>query len=258
MRLLRGSEQRRALAILLCSSAAPVVLAQLIGHYDVFTLLGGILFGLSAGVPMAICSGVFTGFANAEQGVLMAVCAACVAWGLSRTTLYLRIALFALACVGARLIVWQWFAEYGWTSSNRTGLLSENLSRALIGFLRTGMTGVYTWHGPLWGLIALVLWSQRHTAKPFLGCALGLVLLPAAVTITTLDGTRVFVCCALPALCFLLREWLANPEELTPGVPPAAVAGILLIATPLLPAFITWTDGQMFAPWLDFNFFLSK
>jgi hypothetical protein len=247
-RLMKDSKQRRAAAILLMLSPAPIVLLQLVGHYDLFTLFGGILLGLAPSWPYALLSGLLVGFSHGEQGVVMAAATAAVGTGL-RIDFKTRIAAFVAACGAARLFVWCWFAAYDWSVRDRAALLDYHLARSVLGFLRASTAALYTWYGPLWIVILAALWAQRHDRRSLLALVAGLIVIPGLATVVTLDGTRVFICCALPGLCWLLRELLTQRTRWSQTLPVYALTGIIVIAAPFLPAYMAWRWGRLLTPW---------
>jgi hypothetical protein len=243
---------RRHMGILLFSSSAPVVALQLVGHYDVFTLFGATLLGLGTSVAGAAVGGLVVGASNGEQGLVMAACALLVAFAL-RLGQRRRLAAFAAACLLARVGVLYWLQAYGVSASGRGALLGENLRRALHGFLHDGTTAIYSWHGPLWVVVALAIWAHRSAPARMASLAAGLIAIPAAAAVTSLDGTRVFVCCVWPSLCLLTREWSAGEASWTRELPREKIAGFVLLAIPVLPAYLTWVDGRLLPPWDHFT-----
>lgn len=245
---------RRPLVLLLAGSATPPVLLQHIGHYDVYAFGAGLL--LVVPTPWAaVAGGLMFGLTSVEQGVAAIAGLALVCAGLERPIprrLTAAMVAVALAGGGTRL----------WLSSHdvvpRSDLLFERLTRSLEGVLRGGSAATWSWYGLAWllviAVVCFVLWDGVSRWR--MACLLGgLLAIPAAATLVTLDGTRVFAVISWPAL-LVATQWLGERQDvgefLLRGEPRldailSGLVGLWLVA----PAYITWKGGSFILPWTD-------
>lgn len=76
--------------------------------------------------------------------------------------------------------------------TTRSGIFLGVLSDSLRNNITMGTTGIFGWFGLAWIAVILCLWGIRQDRLGVGLVSIGLIGLPALVTITTLDGTRVF------------------------------------------------------------------
>ncbi|HEV7719916.1 MAG TPA: hypothetical protein VGO60_01455, partial [Iamia sp.] len=216
-------EGRIVVATWLALASFPVAVLQRVGEYDVFTVLGAFLVVYPRARAWAVVGGVLIGLTNAEQGVAGLVVAALVlvalrpdgdGWLPAATRLRTRAPAPALALglagvVAARALLLAGFAAQGVSVPSRGDLFGSLLGSSLVNSLSAGGSGVYAWLGPAWAVVALSWFLHRWTIRRWAELVAALVVIPAAVTVTTLDGSRVFAMVSLPGLLVLVG-WIGD------------------------------------------------
>ena len=69
----------------------------------------------------------------------------------------------------------------------------------MTGFLYAFPVSLYTWYGAMWLIVLFVIGSLTGRSRWWVVASL--LVLPGLFTVTTLDGTRVFVCVVAAARC---------------------------------------------------------
>lgn len=241
--------RHRDAAILLACSQVPAVLLLALGHYDVFTIGGGSLVAIGGGAGSLVAGALLMGLSNAEHAGGALVALAFV--GYVTRAAVVRRALWALGIVvAARVALGIWSAG---TTQSRGDLFFGNLGDSVRGVARNGWIHVFTWYGAAW--IFVILAIARAPARR-LWLLAGLVVLPAALTLITLDGTRVFAVASWPAYVEFVRATLAEPRsgDDDPVTAPDAVrqmSTLVLVIAFVTPAVVTWSRGAILTPWQD-------
>ena len=239
-------------------SSAPAANLQWIGLYDLWMLLGGALVGLGSGLPTAVVGGLVLGASNAEQGVVALLSLGFVLLAKLRgegrqsewkmMVLRLSAALFGL--VVARIAISLWFTASGVEVTTRSGIFLGVLSDSLRNNITMGTTGIFGWFGLAWIAVILCLWGIRQDRLGVGLVSIGLIGLPALVTITTLDGTRVFASISWPALLAMI-VWRVTAEEALPRNEQLLdqTASTALLASPIAPSIVTHPRNYLQTPW---------
>ncbi|HEU5152615.1 MAG TPA: hypothetical protein VFU19_19150 [Iamia sp.] len=258
---------RRVAAVWLAVGSLPVVLLQKVGSYDAYAVVGAVLVVLPRRRGLAVLGGLVLGWTSPEQGAVGLVSAAIVLWALEAETggaaaALRRVRSLPLAgclaaglagVVVARVAVITWFRVSGVTVPGRDDLLTDLAPESIRRAVGAGGAGVFTWLGLGWALVVLVALVGRWRARPLAGLVAGLVVLPGAATILTLDGTRVFTMVSLPAVLVLLG-WLAPRADDVAGADRSVAvlvrrATVLALAVaPLVPALVVDTTGAVSFP----------
>jgi hypothetical protein len=256
---------RRVAAVWLAIGSLPVVLLQKVGSYDAFALIGVVLVVLPRRRGLAVLGGLVLGWTSPEQGAVGLVSAGLVLLALesegsgrgaiARARSHPLAGCLAAGLAGvvvARVSVIVWFRASGVDVPGRDDLLTDLAAESVRRAVGAGGAGVFTWLGLGWALVVLVALVGRWRARPLAGLLAGLVVLPGAATILTLDGTRVFTMVSLPAVLVLLG-WLAPRADAdAPDRPGAAlirrVTVVAFVVAPLVPALVVDTTGALSFP----------
>ena len=255
---------RRVAAVWLAVGSVPVVLLQKVGSYDAFAVIGAVLVVLPRRRGLALVGGLVLGWTSPEQGVVGLVSAALVLvalgceGGTPGAEAVRRVRALPLAgclaaglagVVAARVSVIVWFRASGVAVPGRDDVLTDLAPESIRRAVGAGGAGVFTWLGLGWALVVLVALVGRWRARPLLGLLAGLVVLPAAATILTLDGTRVFAMVSLPAVLVLLG-WVARraADDGAVGALVRRATLIALVLAPLVPALVVDTQGGLSFP----------
>ena len=267
-RAVGSARQWRVAVVWLSFVSSTTSLLRHLGAYDVFTLWGAALVALGGATWTSIVGGALMGATNAEQGLLALCCGALVHWALPRvdgpgdTSARSRVdERSTLAVIGpalgglvvARLVVLVWFGQLGAEVQGRSQAFGELLRDALTNASSLGGTGAYSWLGAGWVLVLVTLWYLRHHPFRWVAVACGVVLVPAAATVTTLDGSRVFCAVSAVALLVLLVRVVPRVEHPDGSWMLRGAAALMLVGL-LVPAINTTYRGGIRIPW---RFFLG-
>lgn len=236
----------RLIAIGVAASPAFAVTLSMLGHYDLWIIVGSAAVAVSTKRLLVAVGAVIATLGNPEQAVLSAIAVLLVAfaWGNRRAicsgAIFLSIA--TLGFVG----VWFWVSQS--TSGSRSGSYLGLIGESMDSFVGLWPLAVYAWLGPLWiGVIFLLAllprWWQRVVAFS------GVIVLPGLMPMTTLDGTRVFVAVGTGALLSLVVHSLRGP--LKDWKPSSGVLGGAAMIGLLLPSVVVDTGATLRLPYLD-------
>lgn len=234
----------------------PASLLRHLGGYDVFTAIGATLIALGANPLLAVLGGVAMGATNIEQGTLAVLCGALVYWAIpgdggERRTMRAMFSRFAAAFVGlavSRIAVLAWFGALGTTVQGRRAELGALLFTSLGNAAALGATGTFAWLSVGWVVVAVVIWQLRDRPQRWMAAVIALVAVPAAATITTLDGNRVFAAVGAVALLLAL-VCFAETSERPAGTWILRLSAALMLFGILVPAVVTTYGGGVRPPW---------
>jgi hypothetical protein len=244
--LARRGVRGRLLAIGLAASPAFAVTVTMLGHYDLWIIAGSATLVLAKRAWVALLGALVAVLGNPEQALPSALAILLVALAWRNRSLALRSLVYLGLASCAVVLVAAWASAAGGPS--RSGGYLSLLPLSVESFLGVWPLAIYAWLGPLWlAVLALILmlppWRSRALA---LG---GVVVVPALMSITTLDGTRVFVAVGTGALVALVALALQGPlREWSPPEAALAVGGAALI---FMPSVIIDTAGGIRLPYSD-------
>jgi hypothetical protein len=234
-----------------------------LGGYDVFTAIGVTLVALGGTPALTLLGGVVLGATNAEQGVAAVICGALVYWAIpstsgTRTTLRDTVSRFAASLIGlalSRVGVLIWFHAVGATVQSRFDEFGQLLAASLENAASLGATGIYSWLAAGWVMVVAVLWQLRERElgqhgqpQRWVAAGVGLVILPAIATVTTLDGSRVFGAVGGVALMVAL-VWFSEMSDRPEGKWILKCSAALMIFGILIPTIVTTYRGGIRVPW---------
>lgn len=229
-------DQRVFVAVALAASALPVVMLVRISHYDVWLLGGAVILALGRQPATAALGGALMGLTNLEQSVVAIATFAAVGYLLG-ADIRRRAALAFAVVVGVFALLRLWYLAYDVPWPSRSDLFGSRLEQSLDGFFGSIHVQVYSWFSAAWLTVIAVVQRWRVLAA--------LIALPALSTMTTLDGTRVFVACVMPA--FLLV--IIHAAETLPAERLRAIACWTFVAMVLAPSVSTFVNGEVVVPW---------
>lgn len=255
----RTREARTVAAAWLALGSIAPALTQRVGSYDVYVVAGVALAVWGGRRGIVVAGGVLLGATSAEQGLVGLLAAGLVAVALAeadpdRPGLLGRLRSSAvvpgLAAAGAaltvtRLAVLALHRSSGIVVPTRAEVFGTYLGPSLDNAASAGLAGVYAYLGLGWGLVLLAAlacgWGRRTVALVLVG----LVAVPASVTVTTLDGTRVFAMVSMAAYLVVLGHLVdAAGEGRVDRRFVRRSTTAALLAAPLLPALMTALSGD--------------
>jgi hypothetical protein len=236
----------RLIAIGVAASPAFAVTLSMLGHYDLWIIVGSAVVAVSSRRLLVVVGAVIATLGNPEQAVLSAIAVLLVAfaWG-NRRSICSGAIFLGIATLG---FVSAWFWVSGSTSDGRSGIYLGFVSQSIDSIVGLWPLAVYAWLGPLWiGVIFLLALLPRWWPR---GLAFsGVIVLPGLMSMTTLDGTRVFVAVGTGALLSLVVHSLRGP--LKDWQPTSGVLGGAAMIGLLTPSVIVDTGGTLRLPYLD-------
>ncbi len=243
-----GEDSRIAILLLLTSPIA-VVLYNNQGRHDALMILGSILLGfLGRKTWLAAIAAAVMIAANPEQALLSAgILLACSftptfqAWR--------RGALVALVMSTVSFLALSIWAQASGVGSRLTYIRSL-FGDSIYGFFSNFSLSIYAGFGILWVLVVYLLVHQNRKQKMI--TLIALAVIPFAITMITLDQTRVFVGVTAATLVALVLQLtpLIRAELHTSGHP--NVIFWTFIAAVLLPSFEVSVDHVVRPPFLWF------
>ena len=237
-------ERRSFMILVLASATATSSLFISIGKYDVITYLGAVILALARTLPGAAVGAFIMASGNPEQSIVAGLALLAVSGASELKHLRLRslvtVALSALTWV----IVQLWFDASG-MSTGRLELIPDFLAESFSQVVAHPGISVWSWLNTGWlFVLAFVLILSRASLKWVL---LGLVAIPALVTVITADGGRVFGMVVLPAY-LAVAFWFAS-RVFAQGRGSRLIMGIFALVFACLPIVLAssgWLYGLVF------------
>lgn len=203
----------RLLIALLLVSPASLMLLQRQGHYDVMTILGGVLVGLWAR-QWTVGLGVFAMLlGNMEQTLIALGCLAIAATSrvlLPRSPVILA---WLVAATGAgllaSLLAYGNLAQSG--EGSRVAWQLDVAQRSLLLHVPLVPLLIFSSLGLLWLLLPWFL-EIAPTGRRRLLLSLGLFGVPTLFMFINLDGTRIFACIATPTITALIVAFCRSQQ----------------------------------------------
>ncbi len=254
-RLGPGRASRVALVWLTFVALPPSLLHHL-GSYDVFTAVGATLVALGGTPLLAILGGALMGATNVEQGVAAVCCGALVQWAIpaadrteARPREHAPTILAALAGLAAsRILVLIWFERVDAHVQGRAGEFARLAGDSIHNAASLGGAGAYAWLSVGWVVVITVVWCLRDRPARWIAATIGLLGVPAAATVLTLDGSRVFAAVGGVALLVAL-VWFARMAESSDGEWILRGTAALMLFGILIPVVVTTYRGGIRVPW---------
>lgn len=221
-----------------------------VGRYDVFFLMGalGVAFGGPIVGPLSASLMFFSDF---EQALVVALCVVVMSFA-TELNFPRRNVLRSLVFGGmvSTLVVWLVLGSQE-AHDSRWNALWRNLEGAVLANLRSLPLLVFGSLGVMWLPYITTLSLVRERTTVFL-ITMGSFGLPMLLTLTTLDGTRVFTCISFLPLLILFRNW-DYPKKLVES----RSTLLLLLAVGLFsPSLNVYVDGLVKAPYEEiYQFF---
>ena len=190
---------------------------------------------------------------------MSAICLLIVAYALDRDRWRTPSLIFLAAGIVGFLVTQVWLHISGATGSRLQQLLdlSGTGSDSIRNFLSGWPLAVYSWLGPLWIVVLLAFIGM--TRRQAILVAISVIGIPAAFTIITLDGTRVFVSVGL-APSIALITW-AYSQKWKASDPSPLILGLLVVCLVVFPTIVVLPDptGYLRLPYREgLDFILGK
>lgn len=248
------SWQARVLVLVVLASGIPLRLMEGVGHYDILFLLASISIAFPKKI-IWITAAVIGGLANAEVAVIAGVSVILAALAFQDRTNVTKGLTFAasgaLVTLGVRIAT----EVSGTEAGGRTAVFIEGVIPSLVGnlgwlplILTTGYLGA-------WFVVLFIIADMLGTRQILLLVS-ALVIVPAVMTLVTLDGTRVFVVTSAAALVLTIQTWISKlppTRELDGGTSFSPSVGLaitfsIFVLVPEVSVFVLDPEVRL-APW---------
>lgn len=225
-----------------------MVLFNRIGQNDVFVILGAVLitflgmrwFPFLIGLTLMLLG-------NPEQTVV-ALSVLLLLSGIPRLKVWRRRAIAGLLI---SLVVFLFLSSLARSvgAKSRLEYLPDYLSNSFYAFAANLPLSLYAAFGAFWLIAAWIFVHLNRNERIWL--VVGLVLAPLAVTMITVDQTRVFVGVSVLAVFILLKTYLADIKQNLDARGISSVIAAALIIVLFLPVIDIWgSDGHARTPYL--------
>ena len=246
---------RRHFLLTILASGVPLLLASRLGFYDIPFLFGVVLVALLPSRWWLIGVVVVAG-SNAEMGLVAGLCALLVGLSFGERFVLVRSLTTVIASFVPLVILTATQALSGglpWGS--RIALLQTNAVSAFTSNLAWLPLLISTLYLGAWIIVLLIITSSPGSLdRVYL--VTGLVGVPLAFSLLTLDGTRVAVATASLGFLFATRMWFSTStrvEFLAKDPTVASLGAIALVVLALLPpavsVFVPMPWEGFFPPW---------
>jgi hypothetical protein len=203
-----GARRSRFYVLAFAASAIPTIVLYNVGWYDVITVLGAAIVVASDGLAGVAAGALIMSSANPSEAAAAAVALVFVAaagrWSVLGRKAVTAAAVTSIGFIGVEV----WLRAIG--SPDRGSVFAVNLHRSIAAFAEATPIAMYAWYGAAW-LIVVALIAQGRGRTSRLLTTVGLIAIPGLVSMTTLDGTRVFA--AVAALPFLAAASTLEADE---------------------------------------------
>lgn len=250
-RVVLGDLGARVFLLAIAASALPSRLSGWLGFYDSLLISGALLVTV-LGPRTWWIGAVLLASANPEMGLVGGICALLVGLGLKEHWVTLRgigVTVTSALIIAVVSVIRVTSSAGGGPS--RFELLLTNTSRALNLNLSWLPLTVATMFAGAWLLVALIVLSPAQTSRRWLALA-GLVVLPVAFTLVTLDGSRVAIGTSVLAFLMGTRVWLERNPATRPGTAPGPVNEVLVAGLTLLALLVPAISILAYSPQADF------
>jgi hypothetical protein len=190
----------------IAASAIPLSIVSQVGLYDELFLFGAVLFAV-LGPRLWIIGSMMMAAANPELGAVAAI--GVVAVGFANEDLRVMIRGLTTLVLSLALVAGVWVTKVALgvpMQTSRLGLLEGNALRSLQAnaeWLPLTLASLFLGS---WILVILMCATPTHALRRFSMCV-GLIAIPVTAMLLTLDGSRVGVAVAAPALVVALVNW---------------------------------------------------
>lgn len=237
----------RLLVLGVAVSGIPLGLLWSMGWYDVLFLTGVLLLTLGGRFLMLVGC-LIAASSNAEMGLVAGIAALFVTLATTQRAALLRSLALVASSISVCAVVWLAQRQAS-VATGRIEQLGAHLWDSVLGNLAWLPMTVGTAYGAAWFLVILMIFSSNSMRQALL-LAVGLIGIPVAFTIVTLDGTRVMVGTSSAAYLFALLWWLERVRRDAPKALSVPIA-LLFIAVIALPAaeVVVYNSTMGPAPW---------
>lgn len=242
--IIRYQKHRKEALLLFFSSTPVAAAATMIGHIDVFTLIGGSIAVLANFRLKVIVGALFAVGGNSDQAIASLCCLALIAIGGSS---FARkyILQWAFISISAYLLL-HLNVSFPSTSDPKQVMIFD-LQYLLPTTLGSWHLLTYSQMGLLWIPWAFIVLPTLKQKKEIVFISLGAIALPLSLTLFILDGTRVGTTVGYLVLLITLDEAYhkkyINYSNLSPKI-----YGLFFLILVLVPSIIVQNKGLLRLP----------
>jgi hypothetical protein len=254
---LNATHNTRLLLALVLFSQLQVIMFTELGKFDLFLILGSIILIFGKSLPTQLIGALAITMGNFEQSIVLLGALALFSISTDNQLSFKR-----YAFIGATAVAFQFFAlnaaYNSWSAvggDSRFNWLTGNWFRFFKANLASLPTLIYSGYGACWLLIVFYI-SKGSTTKNKLIHFSCLILIPLVLTLTTFDGTRIWVIISAPLLLVVIKSFATLDSSFSSKffwtVPTVVIAGLLM------PALNVEVEGKVKIPYLHLFNILSS
>lgn len=214
---LRTTYDARILFALVVISQLQIIMLTELGKFDLFLILGSIILIFGRTFPIQLLGALSITMGNFEQSIV--IFGALLVFSLSTDN---NLKIRRLASISTIAVTSQYLIlnlAYGtWSFSggdSRLNWFTGNWFRFLKANVASLPTLIYSGYGACWIIVGIYI-SRGSTARNRFIHFTCLIFMPLAMTLTTFDGTRIWVLISAPLLLVVLQSFTSLKSPLFP------------------------------------------
>jgi hypothetical protein len=243
---LSGSEYKTWLVIF---CAFPFVISPIyfLGHYDLITIAGGILAGLTKSKKIVFGGAVLAVGANAEQAIMTSLCLVLLAIG-TKNGWHIKVASIWFGLSISTYLLFRIFLGSS-DDGNRIHIIVNQISDVLINSAGKVHLIVFSVFGVGW-IVLVRIFKHSKGNVPEILILFAAVIIPVLLSIVILDRTRIGVAVGTLPMVLLLRQFLESSRvlEIAKSGTSVKFLAILILCVPTV--FID-SDGSLRLPYVE-------
>ncbi len=254
---LRTTYDARILFALVIFSQLQVIMLTELGKFDLFLILGSIILIFGRTFPIQLLGALSITMGNFEQSIVVLGALLLFSLSTDNDLKFKRLASISTIAVTSQylflnLAYGAWAADGG---DSRLNWFTANWLRFLKANVASLPTLIYSGYGACWIIVAIYISQGSTTRNSFIHFT-SLIFIPLAITLTTFDGTRIWVLISAPLLLVVLQSFTSLKSQLGPKFQPS-VLFVVFIGL-LTPALNVEVEGKMKIPYLHLWNMLSN
>jgi len=243
--ILKRYQKHRREALLIFFSSTPVAAAMtMLGHIDVYTLIGGSIAVLANFKLKVIVGALFAVGGNSDQAIATLCCLGLIAIGGSKFAKK-YVLQWAVVSISAYLML-HLNVSFPSTSDPKQVMIFD-LQYLLPTTLGSWHLLSYSQMGLLWIPWAAIVLPTLKQKKQIIFVSLGVIVLPLSLTLFILDGTRVGTTVGYLVLLITMDEAYHSKFKSAPNLSPS-IYGMLFLILALAPSIIVQNKGLLRLP----------
>jgi len=239
----RFPDVQREYSIIFLLSTPVACSLSLIGHIDIYTLIGGSLLALGTSRVTLLCGAVLGVCGNADMGLAITLLLAILAYGKFN---HAKVAFGFWAPVSIALYGILHFLIKLPVNSDPVRVVFLQMKMVSLNSLGSLPLYFYSVLGPIWIIALLIYWPILNSKRERISALLAMVALPFAMSTLILDGTRMGVTASFVGILILLQDARFRVEVKSKFI--SGYQGALIMTLVLVPTVVVDQYGLLRLP----------